>query len=774
MESCESTPPLPKEPASADMNAENPSCPPPLPPNEQPPPPPLQTSSDAEVMDVSSGGDGQSESPAGDAHAVIRSQLLTKGSSCYQSRLIVDPHSDQRPRTARHAPSVRKFTPDLKLLKDVKISVNFTESCKSKDRKVLYTGAEPDYEAEAVLGTHGVNGDVHACPLGGFSGGPTAQVAGENEDTKDEDNEVDQEKRVEYAVLDDLEDFTDNLMEIDEEAGFTPKAIVQQDKVDEETLNYSYEDEFDNDVDALLEEGLCVPKKRRMDEKYRGESDHQSDGETTVQPMMTKIKTVLKSRGRPPTEPLPDGWIMTFHNSGIPVYLHRESRVVTWSRPYFLGTGSIRKHDPPVSSIPCLHYKKMKENEEREQSNDITPNEVVSPVKLTEKSLELDCQTEEPDSTAADSGTPDEKDPSGGDAAQGALGQVKAKVEVCKDESIDIEEFRHYLEKCFDFEQVTVKKFRTWAERRQFNREMKRKQAESERPILPANQKLITLSVQDAPTKKEFVINPNGKSEVCILHEYMQRVLKVRPVYNFFECENPSEPFGASVIIDGVTYGAGTASSKKLAKNKAARATLEILIPDFVKQTSEEKPKDSEELEYFNHISIEDSRVYELTSKAGLLSPYQILHECLKRNHGMGDTSIKFEVIPGKNQKSEYVMTCGKHTVRGWCKNKRVGKQLASQKILQLLHPHVKNWGSLLRMYGRESSKMVKQETSDKSVVELQQYAKKNKPNLHILNKLQEEMKKLAQEREETRKKPKMTIVESAQPGSEPLCTVDV
>lgn len=41
-------------------------------------------------------------------------------------------------------------------------------------------------------------------------------------------------------------------------------------------------------------------------------------------------------------------------------------------------------------------------------------------------------------------------------------------------------------------------------------------------------------------------------------------------------------------------------------------------------------------------------------------------------------------------------------------KNKRVGKQLASQKILQMLHPHVKNWGSLLRMYGRDSNKMVK------------------------------------------------------------------
>ncbi|XP_043345155.1 microprocessor complex subunit DGCR8 isoform X2 [Cervus canadensis] len=654
METCESPSPLPREPAGG-VAMEDRACPLRSLPRGQSPPPPLQTSSDAEVMDVGSGGDGQAEPPAEDPLNFYGASLLSKGSSS-KARLLVDPNcSGHSPRTARHAPAVRKFSPDLKLLKDVKISVSFTESCRSEDRK----------------------------------------------------------------------------------------------------------DDFDNDVDALLEEGLCAPKKRRMEEKYGGDSDHPSDGETSVQPMMTKIKTVLKSRGRPPTEPLPDGWIMTFHNSGVPVYLHRESRVVTWSRPYFLGTGSIRKHGPPLTSIPCLHYRKMKDSEERERGVGLAPPEPELP-------------PDEPDPLGADAGPPDEKDPLGAEAAPGALGQVKAKVEVCKDESVDLEEFRNYLEKRFDFEQVTVKKFRTWAERRQFNREMKRKQAESERPILPANQKLITLSVQDAPTKKEFVINPNGKSEVCILHEYMQRVLKVRPVYSFFECENPSEPFGASVTIDGVTYGSGTASSKKLAKNKAARATLEILIPDFVKQTSEEKPRDSEELEYFNHISIEDSRVYELTSKAGLLSPYQILHECLKRNHGMGDTSIKFEVVPGKNQKSEYVMACGKHTVRGWCKNKRVGKQLASQKILQLLHPHVKNWGSLLRMYGRESSKMVKQETSDKSVIELQQFARKNKPNLHILSKLQEEMRRLAEEREETRKKPKMSIVASAQPGGEPLCTVDV
>ena len=34
------------------------------------------------------------------------------------------------------------------------------------------------------------------------------------------------------------------------------------------------------------------------------------------------------------------------------------------------------------------------------------------------------------------------------------------------------------------------------------------------------------------------------------------------------------------------------------------------------------------------------------------------------------------------------------------CKNKKDGKQLAAAKLLQQLHPHINNWGSLLRMYG--------------------------------------------------------------------------
>uniref|UniRef100_A0A4W5MN36 DGCR8 microprocessor complex subunit n=1 Tax=Hucho hucho TaxID=62062 RepID=A0A4W5MN36_9TELE len=555
-------PPLPLEPPD-DLNSEG------LNGKARPPPPPLQTSSDAEEMDVSSGGDGQTHTPAGDQGL----GLLAKGSITFSNNLSDEAEpSALCPRTARHAPPVTKFLPELKLLQDIKISVSVVDSSRSKDRKVLYTGIGQEGGGVGETSSEGLNGELHDADteLGaveGSSGLGNGMVGGS---AGRRGEEADLENKVEFAVLDELEDFSQDFLDTEnvEQGGFRSEEMVQPENADEENLNYSYEEDFDNDVDALLEEGMPMPKKMRLAEgaaEYAGDSDHASDGEGGVQPMMTKIKTVLKSRGRPPTEPLPDGWIMTFHNSGIPVYLHRETRVVTWSRPYFLGTGSIRKHDPPTSSIPCLHYRKMKDHEERQQNGEVTPNAEVSPVKPGEEADSLE-RPDEPDSTAQEDPTtvalglslgdgevvletglvtegtiercpvPHSKMPLSCEMAQGALGQVRAKVEVCKDESIEIEEFRSYLEKCFDFEQVTVKKFRTWAERRQFNRDMKRKQAESERPILPANQKLITLSVSDTPTKKEFVINPNGKSEVCILHEYMQRVLKVRPVYNFFEC----------------------------------------------------------------------------------------------------------------------------------------------------------------------------------------------------------------------------------------------
>lgn len=82
----------------------------------------------------------------------------------------------------------------------------------------------------------------------------------------------------------------------------------------------------DIDIENMLDEGLPEEMKQRKAEQQYEE----------------KFKTVLEEKGHNHFEVLPEGWLQITHNSGMPIYLHKTSRVVTMARPYFLGTGSIR------------------------------------------------------------------------------------------------------------------------------------------------------------------------------------------------------------------------------------------------------------------------------------------------------------------------------------------------------------------------------------------------------------------------------------------------
>lgn len=60
------------------------------------------------------------------------------------------------------------------------------------------------------------------------------------------------------------------------------------------------------------------------------------------QPYEERDKVVLIEKGKNHFEMLPEGWIQATHNSGMPLYLHKQTRVCTLSKPYFLGPGSVR------------------------------------------------------------------------------------------------------------------------------------------------------------------------------------------------------------------------------------------------------------------------------------------------------------------------------------------------------------------------------------------------------------------------------------------------
>ena len=65
--------------------------------------------------------------------------------------------------------------------------------------------------------------------------------------------------------------------------------------------------------------------------------------------------------------------------------------------------------------------------------------------------------------------------------------------------------------------------------------------------------------------------------------------------------------------------------------------------------------------------------------------------------------------------------------------------------LLQILHPHIKTWGSLLRLYGNNSIKTFKEKKlEEQEITVLQSKAAINQPNYAILDKLKTEMLKLS------------------------------
>ncbi|VDO34586.1 unnamed protein product [Onchocerca flexuosa] len=320
---------------------------------------------------------------------------------------------------------------------------------------------------------------------------------------------------------------------------------------------------------------------------------------------------------------------------------------------------------------------------------------------------------------------------------------------------------------------------------------------------LPSNVKLITVPALEAnlkPQHRGFFLNPQGKTSVSVLHEYVQKVLKSTINYHFSETRNSSMPYGCTARLkmnlnnrvlcatsvkeklmllqekqrreqrlqehgeqpdaDFVVLGTGCGNSKKTAKLDAARNALKVLIPDVEfdpegiaisdKKVKDEAESDKEDaVALFDMLPIEDSRIFDLSARAGQPSPYLLLQECLKRNAAYGDTEIKVHSVRVKHQRHQFDMDVGKHRVSVICANKREGKQKASQAMLKKLHPNLDTWGSLIRLYGHGTQqKQQEARKSRQSIIKLQGNRTKEssalEPNNAILEKLRMEMLKLS------------------------------
>nr|AVK59444.1 Pasha-PB [Spodoptera frugiperda] len=331
-----------------------------------------------------------------------------------------------------------------------------------------------------------------------------------------------------------------------------------------------------------------------------------------------------------------------------------------------------------------------------------------------------------------------------------------------KTQHLSAEQINEYCRRLFKFKTVNIMHFKRWADRRKYTKARKTLQY----PTLPEGTKLITIPAQPAntgeenagggkTTKRDWVMNMNGRSYLSVFHEYVRRALQKQPVYEFKQLENASTPYQATVFIGGMQYGVGHGSSKRQAKSAAARNSIHILIPEMKDELDEHAPNNAPndanepDFTFFDYVGIEDPRITEFCAATCEPSPHAILRTCLLRNFGAGDRHIHTEMKKLEYQKIELTMKVGKHTATVISKNKKMAKQRASQSILQALHPHVRSWGSLLRLYGSRSVKSCKEKKlEEQQITLLQDKARHNEPNYAVLDKLRNEMRKL-RERDE-------------------------
>ncbi|CAI4232756.1 unnamed protein product [Auanema sp. JU1783] len=491
----------------------------------------------------------------------------------------------------------------------------------------------------------------------------------------------------------------------------------------------------------------------------------------------TYWKMVLENMENDHFDPLPEGWCRMTHNCGLPIYLNRTTRVCTMSRPYFIGTGSVRNHKVPLTAIPCLHQKRLNDKKEKEETA------------LQDNSRDID---------------------EFGSKLLEKLPAPQIRIENSTDYQLGPKEITDYASSIFRFKKLQVSHYVSFEERKRKKNNARFEETlrdagltlddvkgDEESIISPSGISLINIPTTDNRFhKKNFVMNPAGRTSLMILHEYVQRALRGRIVYDIDETNKlyrsaynvravlyikksiriqaaptvkeklallqDRERTKVLYLVDGakddedtIVMGIGQGTSKRAGKMVAAEMALKILMPNLrfneehiaslANQACPDEPYDVRAIELFDHLAIDDPRVSELCVKTGQPKPMVILKEACNRSmklHGSQPSVVNRTV---DHQQSEVTVTVGEYSCTVKSIGAKGGKQKAAQGILKQLHPELLNFGSILRLYAsvqEKTDKMVTQK-SHKEVVGLQNKGSRNAPNHAVLEKLREEMRKV-------------------------------
>lgn len=268
--------------------------------------------------------------------------------------------------------------------------------------------------------------------------------------------------------------------------------------------------EYSSESDVNYEEIESMLDERLPDELKNKKKEYEERFKTIMEGKLIDIQLQVSrflttfyffaEKGRNHFEMLPEGWVQVTHDSGMPLYLHRQSRVCSLTRPYFLGPGSVRKHVIPISSIPCLNYRKALEREK----------ELIEQQKLLKEQQEREAAeaTAAAETANSEQKNDDSKVSNGLSAllnlnkndAQAiakplpvtCIAKVETVSENLKAHSLTPAQFTEYCKKLFNFKTIRVMRFKSWSARRKFTKNRKHIK-HLQRPTLPDGTKLVRI-----------------------------------------------------------------------------------------------------------------------------------------------------------------------------------------------------------------------------------------------------------------------------------------
>ncbi|KAI6653754.1 Microprocessor complex subunit DGCR8 [Oopsacas minuta] len=427
------------------------------------------------------------------------------------------------------------------------------------------------------------------------------------------------------------------------------------------------EDQFGGPIsdDSDVEEGEIVDKSCPVQQSTKQLIVKCTDG--TKEPMQ-----------------LPNGWVQVWHKSGIPVYLHVETRTVTVSRPYFLPyIRNIRTHFIPVDSVPCM-------------------KEWMYGKKNGSAVLEQKC------------GIKDAKD----------------------FQTLSADKVNVYLRELWDFEEKVVQNY-------QKEQGVKKRVVNNPNMVeieIPQEFKV------DNKHRDFWRVNMTGKTPVALVDEYSRFFLKSKAEFTFREVTDHKNPFICTVILKGINYASENGTSKKLAKQKACEATIKLVCPQLYERFQQFQNKQTADydtnLKELYNMSIDDESAMEKLNKAGLPRPFQILKQCIERKSLIAEKP-EFEIKEKDNKTFHMSLVIGKYKASVDCTNKREGKNIISQKILKQMYPSL-TLGSLIELHTNIALMKDKVDMPTNAEFREMTMGLQNKPKTKILEILKAEMLKLS------------------------------